>query len=45
MDKYYAKVSRVIDGDTFTIKDKNGNTKIIRILGIDTPEKSKSLEI
>lgn len=41
MDKYYAKVSRVIDGDTFTIKDKNGNTKIIRILGIDTPEKKQ----
>ncbi len=39
--KYYGKVVKIIDGDTYKIKDKNGNTQTIRLLGIDTPEKNQ----
>jgi micrococcal nuclease len=33
-----AAVTRVVDGDTFEIRTKNGKTKRVRILGINTPE-------
>jgi endonuclease YncB( thermonuclease family) len=39
--KYYATVTRVIDGDTFQVKDKFGNTQTIRLFGVDTPEKKQ----
>jgi len=39
--KYYATVTRVIDGDTFQVKDKFGNSQTIRLFGIDTPEKKQ----
>ena len=40
-NKYYATVTRVIDGDTFEIKDKFGKSQTIRLFGIDTPEKKQ----
>ena len=33
-----AKVSRVIDGDTFDVEFEDGTTDTVRLLGIDTPE-------
>lgn len=39
--KYYATVTRVIDGDTFQVKDKFGNSQTIRLFGVDTPEKKQ----
>lgn len=39
---YYGEVTRVIDGDTFQVKDKFGNTQTIRLFGIDTPEKKQT---
>ena len=41
-NKYYATVTRVIDGDTFEIKDKFGKSQTIRLFGIDTPEKKQT---
>lgn len=40
--KYYATVTRVIDGDTFQVKDKFGNSQTIRLFGVDTPEKKQT---
>lgn len=34
----YVRVSKVIDGDTIDVTDKNDQTKRVRIIGIDTPE-------
>lgn len=39
--KYYGTVTRVIDGDTFQVKDKFGNTQTIRVFGVDTPERKQ----
>lgn len=39
--KYYGTVTRVIDGDTFQVKDKFGNTQTIRLFGVDTPERKQ----
>lgn len=39
--KYYGTVTRVIDGDTFQVKDKFGNTQTIRLFGVDTPERQQ----
>jgi len=38
---YYGEVTRVIDGDTFQVKDRFGNTQTIRLFGVDTPEKKQ----
>lgn len=40
-NQYYATVTRVIDGDTFVVKDKFGNNQTIRLFGVDTPEKKQ----
>lgn len=32
------KVVRIVDGDTYVLKDDNGNKEKIRIIGADTPE-------
>lgn len=40
-NKYYGTVTRVIDGDTFQVKDKFGNTQVIRVFGVDTPERKQ----
>lgn len=34
----YAKVVRVVDGDTIVVKFKNGNYEKVRLIGINTPE-------
>lgn len=39
---YYGEVTRVIDGDTFQVKDRFGNVQTIRLFGIDTPEKKQT---
>lgn len=39
--KYYGTVTRVIDGDTFQVKDKFGNIQTIRLFGVDTPERKQ----
>lgn len=41
MEKYYGKVIKVIDGDTFKVKNKSGDIHTIRLLGVDTPEKKQ----
>jgi len=33
------KVKHIIDGDTFTVSRKIGNTNIVRLAGINTPKK------
>ncbi len=33
------KVKQVIDGDTFIVSRKIGNTNVVRLAGINTPEK------
>ncbi len=38
----YYFVSRVIDGDTFIIKDENNKSQRVRLIGIDAPESIKS---
>ena len=38
----YRKVYKVIDGDTFWMKDQGGQTEKIRFIGIDAPECRKS---
>ena len=35
-------VKKVIDGDTFIVNRKIGNTDIIRLAGVNAPEKYKS---
>lgn len=37
-------VSRVIDGDTFMVKDADGNELKVRLIGVDTPESVHSDE-
>lgn len=39
--KYYATVKRIVDGDTFQVEDKFGNTQVIRLFSVDTPEKQQ----
>ena len=34
----YRKVKRVIDGDTFEVYRKVGNTRFIRLAGVNAPE-------
>ena len=34
----YRKVKRVIDGDTFEVYRKVGNTKFVRLAGVNAPE-------
>ena len=36
-----AIVTRIVDGDTIHVKIENGSEEIIRLLGINTPEKNK----
>ncbi|MFB6124148.1 MAG: lamin tail domain-containing protein [Haloferacaceae archaeon] len=33
-----ATVTRVVDGDTFEVRYRNGTTDTVRLLGVDTPE-------
>lgn len=37
-EDFLYKVVRVIDGDTYVLKDNNGTKEKIRIIGADTPE-------
>jgi len=34
----YRKVKRVIDGDTFEVYRKVGNTRFVRLAGVNAPE-------
>lgn len=36
--KQRARVTRVVDGDTIDVRLRNGRTKRVRLIGIDTPE-------
>lgn len=36
--KHYGRVYKVIDGDTFWVKNEQGNNVKIRLIGIDAPE-------
>jgi micrococcal nuclease len=40
--KYFATVKRIVDGDTFQVEDKFGNTQVIRLFSVDTPEKQQT---
>ncbi len=35
------KVKRIIDGDTFEVRNRVRGTRFIRLAGIDTPEKGQ----
>lgn len=39
-----ATVVRVIDGDTFEVKEEAGRTERVRLIGVNTPEVSQRLE-
>jgi len=38
----FRNIYRVIDGDTFWLKDKNGQIEKVRLIGIDAPESRRS---
>jgi len=42
MAKYTGTVTKIVDGDTIHVKDDFGNKQIIRLFGIDTPEKRQA---
>ncbi len=41
MKSYRRKVQRIIDGDTFKIRNNIGRSQYIRIAGINCPEKGQ----
>ncbi len=44
-DSYYGKVTRIIDGNSFTLKTINGENLNIKIAGIETVEYQYALEL
>ena len=41
-ERIFRSIFRVIDGDTFWLKDNNGQIEKVRLIGIDAPESRRS---